>query len=536
MADIAELEAALRKADALAQTGNQQAAADAKRLADEIRQTRNAGVPEGMTLDPISGQYRDAGMRARAHPVNAVQGAMRSAQQGLGFGLGDEVNAALAATSDAYNGRAGWSEAYTSRLADERAILDKFRTDNPGLALGSELAGAVAVPGAAVKGATLPQKIASGARSGGAFGAAYGFGTGEGGLPDRAQNMAIGGAVGAVAGAAAPLAMRGVEKIADKRALGRAATAAAKAAPGDDAMRAEAKTLFEGAKARGVQVKESAFQPLADDIVATVNDFGADPAITPGALSATKRITDLLGKNVDWQDIETARRVASNASRAAKIGSPDRALAGQIAGKVDDFVFNLVDGDLTQGQAANLGKELQQARSLWARIKNSERIGRAIEDADVALRGTERGLVNEFKKLRKDRKFWNGLSKPEQDAVMHVIRGTPAGMVLRTVGKFSFGTGQRSGLIGGTIGSTGAFSLGNAVGGPVGGAVAVGAQQALSRGAEAASDRLALSAATRAQSLARAGGVTRLPAPVRYDALENALSYGSRAAPVGFTR
>lgn len=496
----------------------------------------NNGVPEGMTFDPISGQYRDRDMRARAHPVNVVQGAMRFAQQGIGFGLGDEANAALAATGDALNGKAGWKAAYDSRLEDERAILDKFRSDHPVVAFGSEIGGAIATPGAAIRGATLPQKAMSAARSGGLFGAAYGFGTGEGGFVERGKNAANVGTIGAATGAAVPYVVRGVEKLADTRALSKAATAAAKSAPSEDALRGGAKALFDSAKSRGVQVKETAFSPLVDDVATMVKDFGADPAITPGALSAFKRVTDLAGKNVDWQDIETARRVASNASRAAKVGSPDRTLAGQIAGKVDEFVFNLVDGDLTQGQAANLGKELKDARGLWAKLKNSERIGRAIEDADVALRGTERGLVNEFKKLRKDRKFWNGLSKPEQDAIMHVVRGTPVGLVLRTVGKFSFGTGQRSGLIGGTIGSTGAFSLGNAFGGPVGGAAAVGAQQALSRAAEAGSDRLALSAANKAQSLARAGGVTSLPAPVRYDALENALSKAARGVPVGLSR
>jgi hypothetical protein len=67
-----------------------------------------------MTLDPISGQYRDRDMRARANPQSTAQGMMRSAQQGLsplpfglGSGLGDEFNAAVGATEDAVTGDVG---------------------------------------------------------------------------------------------------------------------------------------------------------------------------------------------------------------------------------------------------------------------------------------------------------------------------------------------------------------------------------------------------------------------------------------------
>lgn len=462
---------------------------------------------------------------------SSVEAALIGARQGVTFGFGDEINAGVRAAGDFIGGKP-FGESYDARLEHERALLDQTRAENPVASIAGEVGGAMLLPGAAIKGgASLARNVVRGAAIGGGQGAAYGFGDAEGGAQARFENAAKVGAIGATAGAAVPYALSGVQKALDGRAVSKVSNAAAKAAPTDDALRLEAKTLFDSAKARGVRVRESAFTPLTDDIVAAAREFGTDPAITPGALAAVDRITKLTG-DVDWRDIETARRVAANAARNAKPGSPDQALSRALANKVDEFVFNLVDGDLTGGAAAGLGKDLKEARAIWSRVKNSETITSAIDLASVAKSGFENGLRNEFIRLRKDAKFFKGLSKAEQSAIEKVIRGTNTGFILRLVGKFSFGQGQQSGLIGGTLGSGGAYAVGSSIGGPVGGALAIGAQQATSKAALQGSENVTRGLASRAEALARAGGVSALPAPVQTPLLENALRRGARAPGV----
>lgn len=106
-------------------------------------------------------------------------------------------------------------------------------------------------------------------------------------------------------------------------------------------------------------------------------------------------------------------------------------MAGIVSGKIDDFVLNLVDGDLDAGTAQGLSKELSEARSLWQRMRGSERVGAAMEAAKDAASGYENGLRIEFRKLIKDVKFFRSLSKPEQAAIRQVVQGTTVGNILK---------------------------------------------------------------------------------------------------------
>lgn len=146
----------------------------------------------------------------KADPIQQAlalrDGVARAGFQGLSFGFGDEIEAFIRANVK--------GEDYDATLQQIRAEIDRFRTENPGTALTSEIIGgivsAVVLPGGvAAKGAGLASRVASGAKSGAAYGGLYGAGTSEGGALERAKGLGQGALVGGGAGALAPVAIAG---------------------------------------------------------------------------------------------------------------------------------------------------------------------------------------------------------------------------------------------------------------------------------------------------------------------------------------
>ena len=143
--------------------------------------------------------------------VGTGEGALRAGFQGLTFGLGDEIVGGLKSlTSD---------QTFDDALAAERDKILGFRVDQPAVALGSEIAGALptaALPflnaPRAVQGLRLGGRIAAGSAVGGAQGAAFGFNAGEGGFESRASNAALPAALGVAGGGAIPIIAAGGRK------------------------------------------------------------------------------------------------------------------------------------------------------------------------------------------------------------------------------------------------------------------------------------------------------------------------------------
>ena len=444
--------------------------------------------------------------------------------QGLSFGLVDEANAALRAGYDRVVNGKPFGEAYDQRLAQERSVLSQVREENPLSSLAGEVVGGAVIPaGAAAKGATVAQQAVRGAAAGAATGGLYGFGQGEGGVANRTQDAAVSGAIGGAVGAAAPYVVRGAQSLATGRSADKAVQAAVKDAPTADALRAESSRLYDAARARGVEIKPDVIKNFAADVAQTAMDEGLDPVLTPRASRAVERITAIGDSgSVKWKDLELARRVSGIAAQSTDPN--ERRMAGIVSEKIDDFVVNLVDGDLTSGTAEGLGSEIAQARKLWGQMRNSERMTQAMEKAKDAASGYENGLRIEFRKLVNDQKFWRGLSASEKDAVLAVVRGTPTGNILKRVSRLSFGAGAQTNVLGASLGSGMGATAGSALGGPVGAMVGATVPplvgRAAARGAEKATER----AAATAQGLAAIGGLPVEPRPADLVLLRNALS------------
>jgi len=140
----------------------------------------------------------------------------RAAGQGLFFGFGDEIEAAVTSAFDS-------GKSYAEVVKEVRGQIESFRDRNPGAAYTTEIAGAILptiaatlIPGGqaaiagtgariaqgvrAVGGGKKAQRAAQVAAGTGAQSALYGAGAAEGNLAERLPSAAASGTIGAVAG------------------------------------------------------------------------------------------------------------------------------------------------------------------------------------------------------------------------------------------------------------------------------------------------------------------------------------------------
>ena len=229
-------------------------------------------------------------------------------------------------------------------------------------------------------------------------------------------------------------------------------------APGPEQLRAQGSKLFEQAEKSGVRFKSSYYDEFADTTMARLIDEGADDILTPKIARVANVLEQSKGRAPSIQQMAILRKQFGNAA-----GSADRAEArlGAIAVEaIDDFV---------EGGASAVGGTLKEARTLWSRLRKSELIDTAIENAGAAQAGAEAGLRNEFRSLWRARgsKKMRGFTEVELGAIKAVSEGNFGANVLRRIGSLGGGldaSRNMLNLMGGVAG-------GAAVGGPVGAAL-----------------------------------------------------------------
>lgn len=211
VADIGQLETALRNADAAGDTAAAQA------LAGEIMRMRGAGpepqAPVKPTVSPDSKDWYAAAYPSYADRwKQAASGAdkfVRMAANGMTFGLADK----FAGGMDALTGRA---RSYDEGVKAQRAETQRIRKEYPGLATTGEVAGGLAGGVGLMKsGVTLaghlgpkllPRVLGFGVE-GGTYGAAHEAGnTYSDSLKDYVDNAKKGAAVGTIIGGVLPVA------------------------------------------------------------------------------------------------------------------------------------------------------------------------------------------------------------------------------------------------------------------------------------------------------------------------------------------
>lgn len=422
--------------------------------------------------------------------------------QGVALGFGDEIEAFVRSRVNGTD--------YESELKDVRKEIDQFKKQNPNLAFGSELAGsfvsALVPGGAAIKGATLAGKVLRGAGAGAALGATQSFATGEG-AEDRFTRAIQGAGVGGTIGAAIP----GVTKVADKLAS-KASNLIKENVPAVAELRDQAKELFQRASQKGVRVKGDEIQLLGREVIRRLNNEGYEPKIHSDVSKVLRLLLDKARKRgTSFDELQNIRSTAKGLAQD-KTNPQVANMFGGVSNTIDEFLENIKPSQVLigKGKAVEAAQNIKDARALWRRYRNGEKIEELFRRAELSAQGfsssgMENALRTEFRNLAKNKKAMRSFNAREKTAIEKVAKGGPLNNAARFFGKFA-PTGALS------------FVLSSGFGGAVGGLQGAVALPALGFVGKELSTALTRKSATRASELVRRGAAAprgRLPASVR---------------------
>ena len=135
----------------------------------------------------------------------------RAVGQGVSFGFGDEFEAFARALYAKFIDGDDFNTAYNETVKEIRDDIKEFREDEPVLAYGSEIVGAI--PSSIGAGAKLAQLGIKGLKNPVIQGAVYGAGAGEGNPVERVPDALLGGAVSGAVSKVLPPITEGAKKL-----------------------------------------------------------------------------------------------------------------------------------------------------------------------------------------------------------------------------------------------------------------------------------------------------------------------------------
>ena len=252
--------------------------------------------------------------------------------------------------------------------------------------------------------------------------------------------------------------------------------------------------FFEAARKSGVRFSAQTFAPFRKKLVRTLREEGADKVLHPKIARLVGLIEDApVGVAPDMGNLMILRRQFGAA--ASDMDKSTSRLGAIGVDLVDDFVES--------GSASTSGV-MRDANRLWARMRKSETIERAIAKAETAQQGLEAGLRAEFKSIYRGivdkNKKYRGFTKDETAAIKAVAQGNITSNTLRRIASLSGGSGPQRAVQNLIQGSAVGGGLGFAMGGPAGAALGAAAGPLAGH----AAGRLATRAGQQRANMARA--------------------------------
>tara|TARA_R110000824_G_scaffold229920_2_gene417530 strand:+ start:1673 stop:3832 length:2160 start_codon:yes stop_codon:yes gene_type:complete len=166
--------------------------------------------------EPVPGESKDAefkrlyGSLPMPERPGKAEGMARSYLQGGTLGYGDEIVAGATAALDAGIRGDNFSDAYDVRRSQERSKLKQFKDDNPVLATGTEIVGALPTVLAPQFNFLRGGKIGNALKTGATQGGLYGGGVGEGSPTEQAISATQGALIGTGGGGLGIIAGKGI--------------------------------------------------------------------------------------------------------------------------------------------------------------------------------------------------------------------------------------------------------------------------------------------------------------------------------------
>jgi hypothetical protein len=514
-------------------------------------------VRQGQFPDMTDAQWQDYSQSALAPYTPTQQGTY-----GGTLGYGDEAAALAPALGSAARSMVtgqgpGFGQTFEDVRQLEEARLNLGREQNGMLGGALETVGALGAigPGNALMSAPMQAApltarelgktaLASGS-TGAVLGGVQGFGSTSGDVGERLQGAVPGAVAGGIIGTAAPLAAeaigRGVSSIAN-RITGanqtRLTNQAIQGAPSAADLKATASSLFQQVDNSGVAIDPQFF---GGEVMKMANKAGRElidreldaPAWRMYQIMAERtKAAFEQGRGLSLGEIHNLRQIAqdvsmSNSGRTARF-------ANEVIDQLDNLMANIKPAQMVGGATgADKGRVLLEGVSTWSRARKVGLIEEALYKAQNQASGLENGLRIQFRQLLQNPKTRRLFSQAERDAIERVVQGTTGANMLKLIGKFGFGSGNASNMLGGSIGSTFGAAVGSPlgpVGSAAGAAIAGGGATLARRGSEALTNQAANRAAQVIATPNIPQALPTLPPERLMDLLSGAGRYGGPLA------
>jgi len=396
-----------------------------------------AQIPAGFVFDPTTNQYRDVGLEAELSGENRgrMSAINSSAMQGVGMRFGDEMIGAVGNLEGRARG-VNPEAMQNLRKQQARATISQDADNYPGTALTGEIAGAIALPGAAItKGAGYAVNTARAMGVGGFFGGATAMGDADGSAADRVTAAPVGIALGVAGGIAAVPVAKLASFVGEKFGAYAGRIMRSKRFFDGQAITSEGRTALEKAGINADEISEAFAREFGDSAARSTDPVGAARATQMSEFGIPAYRANVTGETTDFADFERARRGGMGASAATRVGEAgdvqmtaarragDDIATGVGGGRVGDQAdaavavqtglrgardkalttargayddLEAAGGGVRGGSAVNLGSRIGaelKTGNVTINAQRSPNAAAALDDLDAAFIGAENGSV-----------------------------------------------------------------------------------------------------------------------------------------------
>lgn len=268
------------------------------------------------------------------------------------------------------------------------------------------------------------------------------------------------------------------------------------AAPDIQKIKAKRDGLYNAIDDKGVKIRANVFDNFANRLAVDMKKNGLNSTLHPRATTALNELISQKGENIKLQDLETLRKIASEARTTLDV--PDSAKASKIVDSIDSF---------TDSMANQIGREGKEAREMAKRVIKNRDIVNMFEDASIGgKRGAslEAGLGREAAKLLRNKKKKKFYTKDERQALLDIAKDSPLKEKLRSFSRIGISESNALNMMAAGAGGATGFLFGP-YGAIIGAPLGVGVLNKAKGMAQNTLERLTKESADFADAFNRAG-------------------------------
>ena len=191
-----------------------------------------------------------------------------------------------------------------------------------------------------------------------------------------------------------------------------------------DEIKTAATAAYDKAKNAGVVVNQAATTALANKLRTTMTDFGFDEDAHDIIKPIVKMINKRSGQDLSLSQLDTFRRALNTRVKKAFSsdgGADDARIGSAVVQKLDNFINELDNSQLSKGNTRVALPALEEARKLWRQKTKMETVSDILGEAERT--GDTKKIERGFTRIAKNENLFNKFSLDEQRIIGKIVKG-----------------------------------------------------------------------------------------------------------------